>query len=385
MTIFLQVLLLLGFPILSLIYQRKSRLGKWLSPIVLCYLVGMMIGNLTTFPIDEAVAGNTVDISITLAIPLLLFSTRLKEIFKHAQGAMRSFLLCIIAGVISCCLATFYFSNQVEESWKVGGMLAGIYTGGTPNMQAIGLALSAPKEFIILLNAADILTGGVYLILLTSFLPALLAKILKPFVGHSSETTDLSGDKAEDLPNMFEAKASLVWKEWGLAFGLSVLILAFSAGITILLFGDMKQVGFLILLLTSLAIAATLIPYVQKWNYTYELGEYFLLVFCVALGLQANFATMAAEGNVIIAFVASAMVGTILIHLLLAYIFKVDRDTFLITSTAALYGPAFIGQIASVINNRQLVFAGIALGLLGYAIGNYLGIGLAKFLEWILL
>jgi uncharacterized membrane protein len=155
-------------------------------------------------------------------------------------------------------------------------------------------------------------------------------------------------------------------------------------GITFLVFGDLSQVGFLILLLTTLAILATMLTWVQKWEYTYELGEYFLLVFCVALGLQANFTTMMAEGNIVIGFVAVAMFGTIFLHLLLAYLFKVDRDTFLITSTAALYGPAFIGQIASVINNRQLVFAGIALGLLGYAIGNYLGIGLAKFLEWLI-
>lgn len=385
MIIFLQLLLLFGFPILSLIYQRKSRLGKWLSPIVLCYLAGMLVSNLTAFPVNEALASNAVDISITMAIPLLLFSTRLREVFKHAQGAMRSFVLCIVAGVISCCLATFYFSSLVEESWKVGGMLAGIYTGGTPNMQAIGLALSAPKEFIILLNAADILTGGVYLILLTSFLPSLLSKVLKPFAGDKSALQMDQAEVTTGLPNMSRISSLPIWKEWSKAFFLSVLILAVSAGTTILLFGNMQQVGFLILLLTSLALTATLIPAVQAWRYTYELGEYFLLIFCVALGLQANFATMAAEGNTIVAFVATAMAGTILIHLFLAYLFKVDRDTFLITSTAALYGPAFVGQIASVINNRQLVFAGIALGLFGYAIGNYLGIGLAKFLEWMLL
>lgn len=385
MIIFLQLLLLFGFPVLSLIYQRRSRLGKWLSPIVLCYLAGMLVSNLTTFPINEALASNTVDISITMAIPLLLFSTRLREIVKHAQGAMRSFLLCIVAGVVSCCLATFYFSSLVDESWKVGGMLAGIYTGGTPNMQAIGLALSAPKEFIILLNAADILTGGVYLILLTSFLPSLLSKVLRPFARDKSAPQMSQAEVTDGLPNMSRISALPIWKEWSKAFFLSVLILGVSAGTTILLFGNMKQVGFLILLLTSLALIATLIPAVQAWRYTYELGEYFLLVFCVALGLQANFATMAAEGNIIVAFVATAMAGTILIHLFLAYLFKVDRDTFLITSTAALYGPAFVGQIASVINNRQLVFAGIALGLFGYAIGNYLGIGLAKFLEWMLL
>ncbi|GAB5551178.1 MAG: DUF819 family protein [Saprospiraceae bacterium] len=344
----------------------------------------MVISNLTDFPVNEPIASNMVDISITLAIPLLLFSTRLREVFLHAQGAMRSFLLCIIAGIISCCLATLYFSNYVEESWKVGGMLAGIYTGGTPNMQAIGLALSAPKEFIILLNAADIITGGIYLILLTSFLPSLLSKILKPFTGNKSVSEMSQVENSNGLPNMSQRSSFPIWQEWSKAFSLSVLILGISAGTTILLFGNMKQVGFLILLLTSLSLAATLIPVVRKWAYTYELGEYFLLVFCVALGLQANFATMAAEGNTIVAFVASAMAGTILIHLFLAYLFKVDRDTFLITSTAALYGPAFVGQIASVINNRQLVFAGIALGLFGYAIGNYLGIGLAKFLEWII-
>lgn len=385
MIIFLQVLLLLGFPILALVYQRKSRLGKWLSPIVLCYLAGMLISNLTNFPVQEELASTAVDISITLAIPLLLFSTRLREVFKHAQGSMRSFLLCIIAGIISCCLATLYFDGKVEESWKIGGMLVGIYTGGTPNMQAIGLALSAPKEFIILLNAADILTGGVYLILLTSFLPSLLAKVLRPFNHKEALSVMPQEAPAALLPNMTQKSALPIWKEWGKALALSILILGVSAGLTIVLFGDMKQVGFLILLLTSLAIAATLIPAVQKWQFTYELGEYFLLVFCVALGLQANFATMAADGDVIITFVAAAMGGTILIHLLLAYLFKVDRDTFLITSTAALYGPAFVGQIASVINNRQLVFAGIALGLLGYAIGNYLGIGLANFLQWMLI
>jgi len=69
--------------------------------------------------------------------------------------------------------------------------------------------------------------------------------------------------------------------------------------------------------------------------------------------------------------------------LLLAALFRIDRDTFLFTSVAALYGPPFIGQMASITNNRQLIFSGIAMGLLGYAIGNYLGIGWAYLLQMI--
>ena len=56
----------------------------------------------------------------------------------------------------------------------------------------------------------------------------------------------------------------------------------------------------------------------------------------------------------------------------------------MITSTAAIYGPVFVGQIASAIGNKKLIFTGIALGLLGFAVGNYLGIGLAYILKTIL-
>ena len=79
---------------------------------------------------------------------------------------------------------------------------------------------------------------------------------------------------------------------------------------------------------------------------------------------------------------AVALSSSVLIHLLLARIFRVDRDTFMITSTAAIYGPAFIGPIASTLNNRSLILPGITLALLGFAIGNYLGISLARLMEW---
>ena len=58
-----------------------------------------------------------------------------------------------------------------------------------------------------------------------------------------------------------------------------------------------------------------------------------------------------------------------------------DRDTLIITSTAAIFGPVFIGPVANAIGNRELITIGIALGLIGYAIGNYLGLGLAFILK----
>lgn len=377
------LILMLGFPVLALWYQQRSQVSKWLSAIVLCYLAGILLRNFTKVPINDALAQQATEVSILLAIPLLLFSTRFREVSRHMRQGLRAFLLCIIAGLISCVGATLLFRGALPEAWKVGGMLVGIYTGGTPNMQAIGLATQAPQHYIILLNAADIFAGGLYLILLTSILPGILGHFMCPFFPFgSAETIDKEDpDATKETYNLSERE---LWYSWGSALLLSVAVLGITLGLAYLIFGSFEVVAFIMLLLTSLAIACSFLPFVQKWLYTYELGEYFLLVFCVALGLQADFSTMLTEGQVILQFTAVAMVGTILLHLLLSVCLGVDRDTFLIASTAALYGPAFIGQVATVIKNRQLVLTGMALGLLGYAVGNYLGIGLAQLLYWYL-
>ena len=100
-------------------------------------------------------------------------------------------------------------------------------------------------------------------------------------------------------------------------------------------------------------------------------------MFCVAVGMLANFANILENGLSLVLFMAVAWVITVCLHWLLCFFFKIDTDTALIASTAAIYGPVFIGQIASTIGNRKLVFPGIALGLLGIALGNYVGISVA--------
>ena len=67
----------------------------------------------------------------------------------------------------------------------------------------------------------------------------------------------------------------------------------------------------------------------------------------------------------------------ILLHTLLAKLFRIDADTTLITSTASIYGPAFIPSVANALKNKDVVLPGLICGILGYAIGNYLGIGMA--------
>lgn len=370
-----QVALIIGFPWLSHKLSRWSGVEKVLSPIVLCYLAGILLRNITSYPIDDEVATRFSEVSILLAIPLLLFSTRLDTLRRFAGPSLISFGWCVLAGLLSSALAAWVFRNAFPEGWALAGMLTGIYTGGTPNMQAIGLALQVDQEYIILLNGADIVLGGSYLLLLFSVLPRLLGKFLLPFQAKEDHS-----DTGADL----DTPAAFLWGGQLKAIGLTVLIIAATVGLTLLFFGSLDQTAFVMLCLTVLSLAASFIPAVRTWGDTFVSGEYFLLSFSVSLGMLADLGEIVRSGGTILLFAGLCMYGTILLHLLFARWSKIDRDTFLITSTAALYGPAFIGPMCSVLKNRQLLVAGMAVGLLGYAIGNFLGLGLAYVLRWAL-
>ena len=177
----LQLTLLIFFPAISIMIHKRNLAPKWLSPVVICYALGIIIRNLKLFPVDDALSNTTTEISILIALPLLLFSTNLSAWFKEAKYSLGAFGLCVLSGLISTATMAFIFRNVVADSWKISGMLTGIYTGGTPNMQAIGLALGADQETIILVNAADIVCGGIYLIILSSVLHTFLGTFLPSY------------------------------------------------------------------------------------------------------------------------------------------------------------------------------------------------------------
>jgi uncharacterized membrane protein len=353
--------------------QLARHLPGWLSPVVLCYALGIILGNVPLFPLDAGISTLFSELTIIMAIPLLLYGTHLKQWLRYARGSFLSFGLCLLSGLIATSLAAYLLHERVPDSWRIAGMLVGVYTGGTPNMQAIGLALEAPQATIILLNTTEMLIGAIYLLFLISLAPRIYGWLLPPFKPAARHQEPEAAAGTTSLS--FHYRDSLK------AIGLTLLIIGTTLGITLAIFGGLQQIAFLLLLLTSLSIAASFLPAVRGWRNTFETGEYFLLMFCIALGMLADFSEIVAQGFDLLGFTAFAMLGMAGLHLLLAYLFKIDRDTLLFTSVAAIYGPAFIGQIASVTGNRQLVFSGVAMGLLGYALGNYLGISLAYLLR----
>lgn len=346
----------------------------------MCYGIGILVGNLSPEWVDKAMCNNLAAAGMIIALPLLLFGSRIQENWRLAGPGLVAFGLCALAGLICTAFAAFLFSQQQDDGWVIAGMLTGLYTGGTPNLQAIGLALDAPENYVVLLQAADIIGGGIYLFLLMTVIHPLLGLFLPDFQAASKEDhpTDTT-DELLDQPALPIAEQRVTWQ----AIVLSIAIGGIAVGLTFLATGGIDNSTLIIVFLTTISLAVSFSPTVNRWKNTYDQGEYFVLIFCVALGLLADFREMMGEGLPLLAFSIVALISTILLHWLFAWLFQVDRDTVMISSTAALYGPVFIAQITTSIPNRQLLAPGIALSLLGLALGNYLGIGIAYAARWL--
>ncbi len=367
-----QILLILFGPLLALFLVKRIRIEKWLSPVVLAYGLGIILANISVLPMDKAISTTFSEATILLAIPMLLYATDLRAWVQYAPKTILSFALCVASGIVASLLVAYFFPATKFDNWMISGMLVGIYTGGIPNMQAIGLALGAEEELYVLMNAADIFCGGIYLLFLTSVAHRFLGGFLP----------DFAGDKGMQEESVQSVGAGMSWRGTGEAFGLTILIIAASVGLTLLFTGELKSSSLIILLLTSFSILASFIPRVRAIEGAFEWGEYLLLMFCIAVGLLSDFSEVWSGGGEVVLYTALVLSITVTFHFFLSALFRIDRDTTLITSTAALYGPVFIGQVASSIRNRTLIFSGMATGLVGFAIGNYLGIGVAWLLRW---
>lgn len=196
-----EMLLIALSPVAGRWLSKKGWLPDWISPVVFCYAIGIAAGNFPGLTIDAEVASLAMQGALLLALPLLLFPTDLLGQIRTAGRPLLAFGLCAAAGIFSTALAAWAFRHHLTDSWRLAGMLTGMYTGGTPNMQAIGLALGASENELIAVNAADIFGGGVYLVLLSSFLPGLLLKWLPAYrvagVAEAAEIGKIPGSGQE--------------------------------------------------------------------------------------------------------------------------------------------------------------------------------------------
>ena len=360
------LLLFFAAPLALLYGKRHVQPIEKLGVVTLCYCTGLVAGNLPGVALDHALTTQILEIVVPLSIPLLLFSSNLRIWRSAGPSMLKSFGCGVVAVSIAVFASTQVFAGTLPEVSKLGGMMMGVYTGGTPNMTAIGMTLAVDHETFVVLNAADVIFGGLWLLCILSVGRNLIGRILK---SDDAAASDMSFAIDEE----FDLRGS------SLGLVLSAAILGLSIGLSLLIVGRLHEMTIL-LALTTIGIASSGMQRIRELKGSFAAGNYLLLVFCVAVGSLANVSTIVETGPQILVFVGIIMGGAIALHLVFAYLLAIDPDTMIISSAAGIFGPAFIAPIARVIGKPQLIPVGLALSLLGFAIGNYLGLGMAHLL-----
>jgi uncharacterized membrane protein len=264
------------------------------------------------------------------------------------------------------------------ELWDVSGMLFGLYSGGTPNLASIKIALGADETNYMVIATYDILIGALHLLFVMTIAQRLFLTFLPKYKFIDPESANIGEfDGMDPYWGMLQKRLALPLLK---TFGISVLIFAVAGGASMLV-PQSSQMAVVILLITTLGIGASMIPAINKIEKSFELGMYLILIFCMVIASMADLSKIDFSSLILAGYVALVIFGSLIIQGILSKIFKIDADTFIITSTAFICSPPFVPIVAGALRNREIIFSGLTVGIIGYAIGNYLGVFIAWFLE----
>lgn len=416
MKIILLTIFYLFFPMLILYLCQRYTFVNRIGSVILAYGFGLLLGNIGLLPgtgpdLSEYLLNNPnattsdievlkesgiistsdlfayqvyklrdllMTITILLAIPLMLFSSNIKQ-WRHMAGkTLMSLLIGLFSVVLVVVVGFFIFSGKgMEELWKVAGMLIGVYTGGTPNLASLKMMLDVDAEIYILTHTYDLVIGVFYLAFLMTVGKTLFKRFLPKFpIDH--HTTGNNTIRANGFYwGAFKRQTFIPLLK---AYGVALLISATGGGLSLFVPDSMVMVV-VILTITTLGILASMIPSINRIDKTFESGMYLILIFSLVVASMADVRNFGGLTPGLFAYITMAVFGSLFLHVLLSKVFKVDSDTTMITSVAFICSPPFVPVIAGAIGNRQVIVSGITIGIIGYALGNYLGVMVAYLLK----
>ena len=375
------------FPILIIEAFKRWTIVQKIGTVVLAYAVGIIASLCGVFHFADPAIGATftklqstvMNVAVPLAIPLMLFNCDFKLWTKSLPKTTWALVTGIAAVIVASISGYFIFRHHVPEIAKVTGMMAGIYTGGTMNFNALGAALNVDRSVMAIVLAFQMVITTPYIFFLLGGGYKIFRKLL-PYkdITHKGrmDEDEVETNDVENYRGMFEKKNFLGMMK---GLGLSVIFLAVGAGLALLITGTLNELV-VILTITTLSIIASFFKPVRELPKTFELGMFFILIFSVIVASMFDINSVNGGSLYIGGFVLWIIGVSVGLHLLLCRIAKVSGDLFCVCQVGLLCSPPFVPPIAGAMKNKKVLISGIVVGLVGYAIGTYLG----ALLAWIL-
>ena len=350
---------------------------------MILYAIGMVIGNLPFMPQEMATLQDMIpNIMVPLAIPMMLFGCT----FSRSEAMLQVKIL--VSGFLSVALAVaggyLLFGQHLAEGTAVGGIISGMYTGGTLNAAALQTIFGVESQTFVLINSYDIIISFLYFV----FLFSVGIRMFRRLYGERQKSFS-DADRAEVEHQIENTKlnpySGLMTKEGlkqlGYILLVTIAVVAVSAGVALLMPEGWFMVVF-ILLLTTLGICCSFIGAVRRLERSYDIGMYLIYIFSLVIATMADFSSLDLVGGANqLAFMTFAVFVSLSLHAIMCRLMKVDADSMVISSVAFINSPPFVPMAVAAMKNKGALVTGLAAGVAGYALGNYFGVIMERILS----
>lgn len=371
--------------------RKVPVLGK-IGPIMVLYAIGMGIANLPFMPQEQLASVQDIlpNALIPLAIPMMLYGCK----FSSREAGLQ--VKIVLSGMFSVALAVtvgyLCFGASLPDGARIGGIITGMYTGGTVNAAALQAAFGIESETFVLLNSYDIIISFLYFVFLFAFGIKMFRKLYGETKPAAPGTMDEGKGEEREVKiaengseqNQIASYRRMATKE-GIfqllkVLALTLVLVGISAGVALLCPDNLFMMVF-ILLITTLGVACSFVPKVQKFDLSYDAGMYLIYIFSITIASMADFSKLSLESGIgLFGFMTLAVFISLALHAVFCRVMKVDADSMVISSVAFINSPPFVPMVSAAMKNRNALVTGLAAGIAGYAIGNHFGI----LLSWIL-
>ncbi len=355
--------------------EGRYRWARDVGAALIAILLGAALSNLGFVPVGSPVYEGIFGPVTSLAIVWLLISVRFDDIREAGPTMLAAFLIGVAGTAIGALVGATVLAGEFgDAAWKLAGVTTGTYSGGSLNFVAVGRELGLPPSLFAAATAADNIVTAIWFGA-TLMLPLWLSRGKREAAAEVPAMHTL----AEEAPGRTASSLPLIHHAPELrTLDLTVL---FALGLTLIWASGRLSAAVpavpSILWLTTLALAAGQIPAVRRVSGAMLLGTVALHLFFTLMGISSRISEIASVGPQVL-YLMAIVVG---VHGLVLFgigrLARLSPDTLSVASQAAIGGPTTAMAMAIARRWPALILPGMAVGLLGYAIGNYLGFGIA--------
>lgn len=347
---------------------------KYANACTLCLLGGALLCTFNILPSQSAAYDPIWEFIAPLAIPMLLFNANLGQIAKRSGRMVGIFLLAAVGVAGGVILASVLLQNHIPELHSVAAVITGSQTGGAVNVAAMRDVFDISSTMFAVTYIADNI-AFVFTTFVMLSLPG-IAFIRKRY------RCLYPLDQAEIAERESEVENGFTVFNLIMCFAVAFVILFVSVLFTDFVNGTsapfiVKQLfgqKYLILTLITVGLATAFPQWMGKLSGGYEVGMLLLNFFFIASTIEADMKEMFAQGPWLFIFCAITFFVQLVLLLGGGKLFKFNIEEIVICSNASLGGPSTAAAVAGAKGWKELITPAILIGVLGYIIGNYLGI-----------